>query len=141
MTREIPLMTEFLGSYRHPRVRLFRRNIINKTVQDIHTGKVHQVKAGLTGQADCYAFVRSQQPVYGVGNKRIGWTAKQGYAIPIEIEFKGAKTPVSDEQVNWRFFCGEWGIPHLVLRASYDEEPVETVKRWTTELTALVDRL
>jgi hypothetical protein len=136
--REIPLMKEFLGAYRNPRVRLFRRNIINKNMQDLHTGKVHKVNAGIKGQADCYAFVRASKPVVGTAGLIVGWTLTQGTAINIEIEFKGARTPTSDEQKQWRAFCQEWGIPHIVLRAAHDEEPLQTMARWTRELNAIV---
>lgn len=135
--REIPLMAEFLGSYRNPRVRLFRRNIWNDNMQNLHTGKIIKVKAGIVGQADAYAFVRAGKPVFNAGGLA-GWTTTKGPAVPIEIEFKGAKTVVSDEQKQWRAFCLEWGVPHIVLRASHDEEPSQTVMRWHFELDALV---
>lgn len=135
---EIPLMKEFLAQYRNPRVRLFRRNIINKNMQDLHSGKIHKVNAGIKGQADCYAFVRASAPVMGSDSKVLGWTLTQGTAINIEIEFKGARTPTSEEQKQWRTFCMQWGVPHIVLRASHDEEPLQTISRWMKELDKLV---
>lgn len=125
MSRELPLMREFLSVYRHPRVRLFRRNIIDKTVQDIHSGKMHQVKAGIVGQSDVYGYLKSSQ---------------KGFSVPFEIEFKGAKTPTSEEQISWRSFCLSWGIPHITLRAKVDETSEQTIQRWTSELHNLVDK-
>ena len=139
--REIPLMREFLARYRHPLVRLFRRNILDKTVQDIHTGRVHQVKAALKGQADVYGFRKTCQRVYSASGVVIGATNGLGPAVPFEIEFKGERTPVSEEQKRWRAFCEDWGIPHLVLRARVGEEQEVTLLRWIDELNKLVDSL
>lgn len=135
MSREIPLMREFLAAYRHPLVRLFRRNIFNKTMQDINTGKVHQVKAAIKGQADVYGYIKGMQSPNVISG------AFHRHAVPFEIEFKAEKTRVSDEQENWRNFCREWGIPHLILRAQPGDGPVFTVHRWTEELNKLVQSL
>lgn len=123
-TREVPLMKEFLGSYRNSVVRLFRRQIFDKTVQDLHTGRVFQVKAGIVGQADVYGFIK-----------------KEPIAIPFEIEFKAASTRMSAEQEAWEAFCTVWFIPHLTLRAGKDEKEAVTLKRWSSEVDALVSWL
>lgn len=127
MATEVPLMKEFLGTYRHLRVRLFRRNIVNQTVADIHTGKVHQVKAGINGQADVYGYVIR--------------TRGSMYAVNVEVEFKGVKTRVTKEQIAWQEFCASWQIPHIVLRAMPNEETADTLGRWIAELDAFVNGL
>ena len=123
--REIPLMREFLASYHNPQVRLFRRNILDKTVQDIHTSRIWQAKAGIKGQCDVYGFIKA--PIRK--------------ALPIEIEFKGPKTRTSPEQERWCQFCSDWGIPYLKLQAQADEEAVITLMRWADELNALVKEI
>lgn len=143
--REIPLMRMFLGAYSHPRVRLFRRQIIDRTVADIHTGRKFQVKAGIEGQADVYGFVkieynRTHHPVETPLGPGVRWTFGS-CAVPFEIEFKGAKTRVSEEQKNWRRFCEEWSIPHIELRAGKDESQVETITRWIKEVNNFVSNL
>lgn len=97
--------------------------------------------AGIVGQSDVYGFVKRSMPIYGVGDKVVGWTASKGPACVVEIEFKAANTPVSEEQENWRNFCKEWGVPHLELRAARGEEPNDTIARWTRLLDQLVDGL
>lgn len=123
MSNEVELMKLFLGTYRNVSVRLFRRNVINKTMQDLHSGNVHQVKAGIVGQSDVYGYVKSQP------------------AIPFEVEFKAAKGRESNEQVTWRQFCGVWGIPHLILRSAIDESTEQTLSRWSLELNAFTGKL
>lgn len=139
--REIPLMREFLAAYRHPRVRLFRRQILDKTVADIHTGRKFQAKAGIKGQSDVFGFISSFGIIYGIGNQIVGRTTHKGPAVPIEIEFKGERTPTSDEQKNWKRFCDEWGVPHFTFRARIGEQVQETVRRWSDELDSIVSRL
>lgn len=123
MMQEIPIMREFLAAYRHPKVRLFRRNILDKTVKDFYTARPFQAKAGIKGQADVYGFISSFR------------------AVPLEIEFKGERTPTSDEQKNWKNFCDNWGIPHFTFRARVGETSPETVTRWTEELDSIVKSL
>lgn len=140
--REIPLMNEFLGHYRNPIVRLFRRQIIDKTVKDIYTNRMLQVKAGVTGQSDAYGFIqRNKRPVFG--NDGIsGWTRDDlALAGCIEIEFKGEKTVVSEGQKVWRAFCAKWRIPHIELRAGPNETAIGTILRWSTELDTFVNNL
>ncbi len=129
---EIELMRMFLASYRHSRVRLFRRNIIDKTVQEMRTGRVIQMKAGLPGQADAYGFIR---------NPQISLLDRLELPpIPIEIEFKGQKTRVSPEQKNWRAFCDEYQVPYLILRAGVEESSGFTITRWTDEMHRFVHK-
>lgn len=122
-SNEVELMKLFLGSYRNPNVRMFRRQVINKTMQDIHSGAIHQVKAGIVGQADVYGFVKSMP------------------AIPIEIEFKAHRGRLSDQQVVWQSFCLQWGIKHVILRSDITENPPATLFRWGQELNAIVNTL
>lgn len=139
MSREIPLMREFLAQYRHPRVRLFRRQVIDKTVQDVHSGRVHQVKAGIKGQADVYGFIKTFVPVHTTSGVKIaGYTHDPSIAVPFEVEFKAERTRVSAEQERWKEFCAEWGIPHLILRARIGESQEQTLTRWNSELDELV---
>lgn len=130
---EIPLMREFLAHYRHSQVRLFRRNIIDRTVQDIHNNRVFQAKAGIKGQCDVYGFIKFAS------------TTGQGYdtisllrSIPLEVEFKGPKTRTTSEQESWRHFCIKWNIPYAQLRAKEEESTSQTLTRWTEELHQLI---
>lgn len=127
MSDELPLMKKFLGSYRHPDARLFRRQIIDKTVRELRSERVHQLKAGIKGQADVYGFVRVNMTKFA--------------PIPIEIEFKGLKTKVEPEQEMWRQFCENWNIPHLILRAAHDETDEQTLTRWAFELDKFINKL
>lgn len=106
-------MKLFLVWYRHPRARLFRRNIINTPVQDLHTGQVWQAKSGIKGQCDVYAYLRGGRVV--------------------EIEFKAEKGKRSEEQEAWRAFCRMWGIPWVCLSA-IDGDDEGTIAKWTREL-------
>lgn len=139
-SNEVELMKLFLGSYRNPNVRMFRRQVINKTMQDIHSGAIHQVKAGIVGQADVYGFVRAGEPVIGASGV-MGHTAGRGYAYPIEIEFKAHRGRLSDQQVVWQSFCLQWGIKHVILRSDITENPPATLFRWGQELNAIVNTL
>ncbi len=125
--REVPQMKLFLVQYRSKYVRLFRRNIIDKTVQDIHTSRIHQVKAGIVGQADVYGYVKCN-------------TVSQ-HAIPLEIEFKAAGGKLSDEQLHWEEWCKQWGIVHTRMVAQATETDLQLILRWTSELNKLVDSL
>lgn len=93
---------------RLPDVRLFRRNI---AVARIHKRVVHFAVAG---QCDLYGITR--------GGRHL------------EIELKSATGTMSDEQLAWQRWCLAWSVPHVVLRAERDEEPVQTVARWCDEL-------
>lgn len=99
---------------RLPDLRLFRRNV--GTV-NMYGRKVH---FAIAGQCDLYGIFR--------GGKHI------------EIELKGVKTPVSQEQMIWSSWCVEWGVTHVFLRAKKDETVEQTVERWCQELVALVAR-
>jgi hypothetical protein len=96
-----------------PDVRVFRRNIINRVVEE--RGRKFTLKNGIKGQADAYALVRG--------------------GLHVELETKAARGAMRDEQWAWRSFCHRFGIPHLVLRARPDEHPSATVERWIEELT------
>jgi hypothetical protein len=135
--REVPQMKLFLVQYRSKYVRLFRRNIIDKTVQDIHTSRIHQVKAGIVGQADVYGYVKSGNKVVN-SDGRITYTE---HAIPLEIEFKAAGGKLSAEQLHWEEWCKQWGIVHTRMVAQATETDLQLILRWTSELNKLVDSL
>lgn len=99
-----------------PDVRVFRRNIINRVVEE--HGRKYTLRNGIPGQGDAYALVR--------GGRHI------------EIETKAAKGRMRDEQWKWRAFCRDWGVPHLVLCAREDEAAEATVERWIAELGAVL---
>lgn len=139
MSTEIPLMTEFLIQYHHTAVRLFRRNVFKRLT--VNNDKVSMLKAGIKGQCDVYGYISSRGTVFGSGNKIVGHTTKQGYAIPIEIEFKGVDTIVTPAQKNWRQFCLQIGIPHIVLRAGIEENDMMVMLRWNNELNKFIHDL
>lgn len=111
--REVPQMKLFLASFRHPRARLFRRNILNITAQDLHSGAVFQARSGIKGQCDVYAYMRGGRGV--------------------EVEFKAQKGKRTPEQEVWRAFCQVWGIPWVQLEA-IDGDDAGTIAKWTREL-------
>lgn len=125
MTTELPLMNEFLIQYRHSRVRLFRRNVFKRLTEN--NGRKSMLTAGIKGQADVYGYYRGTDPYK--------------YAIPFELEFKGAYTIVLPEQKQWRAWCKDWDIPHWVLRAGQTETDSETISRWSIELTSFINDL
>lgn len=106
-------MKLFLASFRHPRARLFRRNILNITAQDLHTGSIFQARSGIKGQCDVYAYMRGGRGV--------------------EIEFKAQRGKRSEGQEAWRVFCQAWGIPWVQLEA-VDGDDTATLAKWTREL-------
>jgi hypothetical protein len=99
-----------------PDVRVFRRNIINRTVEE--RGRVFQLKSGIPGQADAYAIVKGGRHV--------------------EIETKSARGTMRDAQEAWREWCLSFDVPHLVLRAGRKEGTHETIARWLCELGAVL---
>lgn len=99
-----------------PQLRVFRRNIINRTVT-IEGRKVHLVN-GIPGQGDAYALLK--------GGRHI------------EIETKAAKGTMGEAQERWRDFCAAWGVPHLVMKARKDEPSDTTVTRWIEELRGVL---
>lgn len=123
MTTEVPLMKLFLANYRNQKVRLFRRSIFDRNMQDLHTGRVHHLKSGIVGQCDVYGFIQSS------------------ITRPIEIEFKGAKGLLSKEQKAWRAFCSTWSIPYIELRAVAGESDAQVISRWSLELDKAVSIL
>lgn len=100
-----------------PSVRVFRRNIINRTVTE--HGRTYQLRNGIPGQADAYAITRG--------------------GLHVELEAKAAKGKLRTAQEAWRDFCRTWEIPYLELRAGKGETPDETVTRWISELRAVVE--
>lgn len=95
-----------------PHVRVFRRNVINRTVSE--GDRKYTLRNGIKGQADAYALVRG--------------------GLHVEIETKAASGTLRDAQERWREFCIAHEIPHLVLRAKKDEAPTVTIERWVSEL-------
>ncbi len=112
--REVPQMKLFLASFRHPRARLFRRNIIDTPVQDIRTGQVWQAKSGIKGQCDVEVRMRG--------------------GMSVEVEFKAEKGKRTPEQEAWRLWCVSWQIPWIQLEA-IDGDDAGTIAKWTRELT------
>ena len=111
---EHDLLTLFIrqAPLRIPSLRVFRRNIINRTVT-IEGRKVHLVN-GIPGQGDAYALLKGGRHV--------------------EIETKAATGRMRAGQVRWQAFCAAWGIPHLKLQARRDESAETTVDRWIEDL-------
>lgn len=99
-----------------PSVRVFRRNIINRTVT-IEGRRVH-LHNGIPGQGDAYALLKGGRHV--------------------EIETKAAKGTMREAQERWLDFCEAWQVPHLVLRAKRDEPADTTVTRWIEELRGVL---
>ena len=96
-----------------PSVRIFRRTVVNCV-----TRKGFRARAGLIGQADCYAYVRGGRVV--------------------EIELKAAGGSLSPAQERWQAWCVAWGVPHVLLVARRDESPRETVERWIEEIRGVL---
>ena len=99
-----------------PACRVFRRNIINRSVV-IEGRRVHLVN-GIPGQGDAYALLRGGRHV--------------------EIETKAAKGRMGEAQIRWRAFCASWGVPHLTLKAHKGETADATVDRWIEELRGVL---
>ena len=98
---------------RFPNMRLFRRNVGKARLQGGYV-----VRFALPGQCDLYGIVR--------GGRHI------------EIELKGIDGKLKPDQVTWKTWCDEWGVPHLVLTASKLETDEETVDRWCREIGILL---
>lgn len=92
---------------RFPTVRLFRRNVGSMMVDDRY------FKAGIKGQCDLYAIDRAAGH-YEIEVKRFG--------------------KLSPNQVVWRDWCREWGVPWKLIVVHLDELPAQTIERWLTEL-------
>jgi hypothetical protein len=99
-----------------PHVRVFRRNVINRTVTE--GDRKFTLKNGIKGQADAYALIRGGRHV--------------------EIETKAARGAMREAQERWRDFCLAFAIPHLILKAKKDEAPVVTIERWVEELREII---
>lgn len=95
-----------------PAVRVFRRNVINRVVEE--NGRKFLLKNGITGQADAYAIRKG--------------------GLHVEIETKAARGKMRTAQVAWRGWCHAWGVPHLILQARLGETSDGTVQRWIAEL-------
>lgn len=101
-----------VAAFEVPQVRLFRRQIINQTIQ--RGAQVYQARAGIAGQCDVYGITR------GGGH--------------IEVEAKAAKGKLREQQEAWREWCEAWGVPYMLIRARAGEHPDATVGRWCVEL-------
>ncbi len=114
---ETELLIEFMAqaAIALPHVRVFRRTIVNATVE--RGGRSFHAKAGIKGQADAYAIVT------GGGH--------------VEIETKAAKGSMRQEQEAWRAQMLFMRVPHLILRALPREHPATTVERWIAELRSV----
>lgn len=98
-------------------VRIFRRNIINRVLQE--GDRKYALRNGIAGQCDAYAVMRG--------------------GLHVELEAKAAKGRTREAQIRWRSFCEAWRIPYLVIRARADETTDQTVTRWIDELRAVVE--
>jgi hypothetical protein len=113
--------TPLLQLFRHaasmdlPHVRIFRRNIVGAKIED------RFVKAGEKGQCDLYAYVRGGRT--------------------IELEGKSIGRKLSPEQIVWRDWCRDWGVPwhQLIPRAGETDEQI--VARWVNELRWLAEHV
>jgi hypothetical protein len=96
---------------------VFQRPIVNATATA--KGKSWRVRAGVPGQADCYAVASG--------------------GIHVELEMKAARGVMAEHQLRWRERCFELHIPHLVLRAKANEDATETVMRWVDALHEVIN--
>lgn len=96
-----------------PAVRAFVRSV---GVFELEDGRVF--KAGLKGQCDLYAVARG--------------------GLHLEIELKAEKGRLSKEQMAWRDFCREWGVPWLLLQPTRGETVEATLARWIDEVRDLL---
>lgn len=101
---------------RFPYLRLFRRNVGTARMP---SGAV--VEFAVSGQADLYGILR--------GGKLV------------EIELKNVGKKLKPDQVAWQKFCGEWGVPHLILTAEKNETDQQTIDRWCDEIAVLVSKM
>ena len=98
-----------------PTLRLFLRQVMRVKLKEPE----RTIAIGIKGQSDVYAIER-------------------GTARHIELETKDVHTVITPQQLAWRDFCLEWGIPHLFLRARAGESSEETVRRWCDEVRELL---
>jgi hypothetical protein len=95
--------------FKLPHARAFRRNVVDEM-----SARGYRIIAGIAGQADVYVY------------------AKGGRVV--EVEAKSAKGSMRQLQLKWAAFCRAWGVPHMVIKATAGEEPLQTVDRWIEEL-------
>jgi len=89
--------------------RFFIRNIITTQIGE------DWVRAGIGGQADVW-----------------GHLFRKPYPMEFEIELKNVKTPDRDDQIKWRAYCDQRGVPYLYLRAKAGETPKQIIDTWAT---------
>jgi hypothetical protein len=77
----------------------------------------------LPGQCDLYGYLRG------------------GQTIEVELKAAGKRIAPGSDQDNWRRWCGEWGVMHVVLTAKKNETVKETVDRWCSELESCISGL
>jgi hypothetical protein len=95
-------------------VRLFVRSVGTFELSD---GRVF--RAGIKGQSDLIGIARG--------------------GLHIEIELKAEKGRFSPEQVAWRHFCQEWGVPWLLLQPLRGEAVEATMERWVGLVREIVE--
>jgi hypothetical protein len=96
-----------------PTLRAFVRSV---GVFELEDGRVF--RAGIKGQCDIYAMARG--------------------GLHIELELKAEKGRLTKEQIAWRDFCIEWGVPWLLLQPARGELVEATMERWIGLVRELV---
>ena len=114
--RELALTAKFIEAVPglFPCARAFRRNILNVTARDDRTGRTFRARAGISGQADVYVYVRGGQV--------------------IECELKSESGRMRPGQLEWREFCRNWDIPHVVLQARPGLDDEKVLLEWLEAL-------
>ena len=98
-----------------PAVRAFVRSV---GVFELEDGRVF--RAGIKGQCDLYAMARG--------------------GLHIEMECKAERGRLTPEQKAWRDFCGEWGVPWLLLQPLRGEALEDTMQRWVELVREIVEQ-
>ena len=90
------------------------------------TGKFELAKGGWV-----HPSVPGQCDIYGVRKRD---------AKHFELELKNVHTRTSPEQHAWAQWCGENGVPYMLLRVGKDEAPTACLSRWVAEVARWVSR-
>lgn len=88
------------------------------------TGKFELRKGGWV-----HPSIPGQCDIYGIRKRD---------ARHYEIELKNVHTRTSPEQEAWAKWCGENGVPYLLLRVRKGELDIACIDRWVAEVNYLV---
>ena len=88
--------------------RFFRRNVGLMKLDETRV-----FRAGIPGQCDLYVIGRG------------GWHGE------VEVKRFGSLSPAQRQWCDW---CVAWDVPWIVLSASREETPAQTIDRWVREL-------